>query len=496
MSRRTIVPRVCFGLLVALTLAAATAVVPVGMSRAQDNGLASVTIYNSVCPPDYTGSDYYADCYGTPGSGYTFHLAGPGFAGSTTTAESGFTYFEGIDASGSYLLTQDMPADVVGYEVVCSEDGEFFPLTYVAGGVQLDLTTSDDLRCDWFNVPIGPNNNSLASITIYTAVCPTDYAGTAFFTDCFGTPGSGYTFSLSGPDGAAEATSGPAGIAFFEGLATAGSYTVTQLFPGDSVGRAIFCGEADEALDVTLVESGFVLDLTLDDDVRCDWYVVPFSTAPEPPADVTPTPESDATATPESDATATPEEPTPSSPADPTATAPVDPTATAPVDPTATAPAEPTATATATSPSEPSPASCPDGEELAMLALINDFRAQNGLGPLTMTSTLFEAAEFHSQDMASLDYFSHTLADGTPWAENLVNHGYTYDTARGENLAAGYADAQATFDQWVNSEPHLANLLDPNYTAIGIGRAENSGATYRWYWTANFGGYTDAPVAC
>src|SRR5688500_5833475 len=44
----------------------------------------------------------------------------------------------------------------------------------------------------------------------------------------------------------------------------------------------------------------------------------------------------------------------------------------------------------------PTSAYCAEPEELAFLALINQHRAQNGLGPLTLTQTLGAAAEHHS----------------------------------------------------------------------------------------------------
>ena len=84
-----------------------------------------------------------------------------------------------------------------------------------------------------------------------------------------------------------------------------------------------------------------------------------------------------------------------------------------------------------------------------------------------MSATLTAAAEFHSQEMASADYFSHTLQGGVSWSQNMTDHGYTYDTARGENIAAGNSGAQATFEQWLNSSEHRANMLNPSFTATG-----------------------------
>jgi len=151
-----------------------------------------------------------------------------------------------------------------------------------------------------------------------------------------------------------------------------------------------------------------------------------------------------------------------------------------------------------TAPAAPAPVqtgACRDGEEWAMLSLINDYRAANGLGPVQMTQTLSNAAEYHSADMASKDYFSHTLADGTSWSQNMTNFGYDYSTYRAENIAAGYAAAAATFEQWRTSPGHNANMLSASLTAIGIGRAYGANSTYGTYWTTTFGGVVDG-AAC
>ncbi|MDP9369945.1 MAG: SH3 domain-containing protein [Chloroflexota bacterium] len=139
---------------------------------------------------------------------------------------------------------------------------------------------------------------------------------------------------------------------------------------------------------------------------------------------------------------------------------------------------------------------CADPEERTFLGLINNYRAANGLPGLQLSESLSGAADYHSVDMAHKDYFSHTLANGVTWGQNIANHGYTYDTYQGENIASGNESASATFDQWRNSPGHNANMLNPNFTAIGIGRAYNGNATYDWYWTTTFGGYVDAVLAC
>ena len=47
------------------------------------------------------------------------------------------------------------------------------------------------------------------------------------------------------------------------------------------------------------------------------------------------------------------------------------------------------------------------------------------------------------------------------------------------------------FDGWKGSPGHNANMLGTNYTTIGIGRYFLQGSTYGWYWTTDFGGFSD-----
>ena len=138
---------------------------------------------------------------------------------------------------------------------------------------------------------------------------------------------------------------------------------------------------------------------------------------------------------------------------------------------------------------------CADAEDIAFLQLINNYRAQNGLGPLVLSQKLADASYYHSSDMAAKNYFSHTFADGTTWDQNIRNFEYTYNTSLGENIAAGYSTASSVFTAWQNSAGHNANMLTAGYTAIGIARAYSSSSTYGWYWTTDFGGVVDGTGA-
>jgi uncharacterized protein YkwD len=142
------------------------------------------------------------------------------------------------------------------------------------------------------------------------------------------------------------------------------------------------------------------------------------------------------------------------------------------------------------------PATTPlDSEEQALLVLINNHRANNSLGPLTACTSLNRAAQGHSEDMRDQNYFSHTSLNGdSPWdraCDACYAQGCGPTTAMAENIAAGNSGAAGTFNQWLNSPGHNANMLGSAFTVIGIGRA-TGGGMYGSYWTNVFGGSTEA----
>jgi uncharacterized protein YkwD len=144
-----------------------------------------------------------------------------------------------------------------------------------------------------------------------------------------------------------------------------------------------------------------------------------------------------------------------------------------------------------------------DAEQSAFVVLINNYRAQNGAGPLQVSVTLQQSSQWMSGDMAAKNYFSHTDSLGRDPFTRMTAFGYTH-YPEGENIAAGYSDAQNTFTQWQTAcDPdstgactyaHRQNMLNPSYKVLGIGRVNNASATYRWYWTTDFGAYVDQTI--
>lgn len=139
--------------------------------------------------------------------------------------------------------------------------------------------------------------------------------------------------------------------------------------------------------------------------------------------------------------------------------------------------------------------SCIDTEEFRVVELINEYRAQNGLQPVALSQTVTAAAEHHSTSMAQNGYFTHDLTpEGISWSQNMTNHGYTYNAYRGEILAGGQSTAQQAFDGWRNSPTHNSVMLGKEFNVIGIGLVYDPNSTYKYYWSADFGGYVDGPA--
>ncbi len=131
-----------------------------------------------------------------------------------------------------------------------------------------------------------------------------------------------------------------------------------------------------------------------------------------------------------------------------------------------------------------------DSEELVFLSLINNHRAQNGLGPLAPSYTLSKAGQWKSNDLGVNAYFAHDDLFRT-WVERLRDCGHTANAWLGENIAGGTQSAQAAFDIFKNSPGHNANMLGTAYTGIGIGRAYVAGSPFGWYWTTEFTSIND-----
>jgi len=128
--------------------------------------------------------------------------------------------------------------------------------------------------------------------------------------------------------------------------------------------------------------------------------------------------------------------------------------------------------------------------EQQVLTLVNQERAKASLQPLSFESHLLQAAEIHSQNMASQDFFSHTGADGSKFTDRMQAAGFTMRGRSAENIAAGSDTPAAVVESWMNSSGHRANILTPEFTLLGVGHyylANDTGnVNYNHYWTQVF----------
>ena len=131
-----------------------------------------------------------------------------------------------------------------------------------------------------------------------------------------------------------------------------------------------------------------------------------------------------------------------------------------------------------------------DSEEQAFLGLINTYRSQNSAGPLTMSANLNRAASWLVVDMGTNNYFSHTDSLGRAFNNRIIDCGGAA-AGMAENIAAGYATAQAVFDAWRNSPGHNANMLNGSFKQIGIARYFGAGSNYGWFWATDFSSVDD-----
>lgn len=109
--------------------------------------------------------------------------------------------------------------------------------------------------------------------------------------------------------------------------------------------------------------------------------------------------------------------------------------------------------------------------------LVNAERAKEGLSPLTIDTKVQAAAQVRAQECEQL--FSHTRPNGTSFATALKEQNVSYRSA-GENIAWGQQTPQEVVTAWMNSSGHRANIMNENFTTIGVGYYENARGTDYW----------------
>jgi uncharacterized protein YkwD len=114
-----------------------------------------------------------------------------------------------------------------------------------------------------------------------------------------------------------------------------------------------------------------------------------------------------------------------------------------------------------------------------VLRLANEARRRQGLPPLSGDQALAEAARRHSNDMLARGFFSHVNPDGLSasqrlprgYAQVLRQSGENIWMGSGQNLRDPRYLAGTIMSSLMASPGHRQNLLDPQYTHLGVGVA-------------------------
>lgn len=122
-------------------------------------------------------------------------------------------------------------------------------------------------------------------------------------------------------------------------------------------------------------------------------------------------------------------------------------------------------------------------EEQELIDLTNAERKKANLKPLALNPQLTDAARGHAANMAKQDKLEHIL-DDKDFGARAKDAGYKYSLF-GENIAWGREMPKDVLEGWMNSPPHLENILKEEFTEIGVGVAKNQKGER--YWVQVFG---------
>lgn len=132
-------------------------------------------------------------------------------------------------------------------------------------------------------------------------------------------------------------------------------------------------------------------------------------------------------------------------------------------------------------------------DRTTLLDLVNAIRSRGcncgdtkmpAVGALTWSGLLEKAAYLHSKDMTLNRYFDHNAPDGSTPASRIDAAGYRWNVY-GENIATGNMEEQAVILGWLSSPLHCRNMMNGNFTELGVGRYEKN-------WTMELGSRAQA----
>lgn len=280
----------------------------------------SLTVHLSLCPQDYTGSDYYNDCHANGVDGMEFMLSGPdGTLSATTTLPEtpgpGVATFSGL-TGGDYTLAGGPPGDFGHIVLYCTTQPDGTRIDAPADGAQATLTIDPqtNVLCDWYYIPENaqgetpttaptqtpttaatatatpsPTQAPRAEILVTLYTCPAPGAGSTYggatydeLKQACGTTVDDVPFSLGDvgapPLVANTGISGPGAVRFYDLLPA--DYTLSPTLPSSLTSTAVFCTiDNGNRYQKALQNGGVTFVNVVSDQITCDWFAV---SAPQP----------------------------------------------------------------------------------------------------------------------------------------------------------------------------------------------------------------------
>lgn len=118
-------------------------------------------------------------------------------------------------------------------------------------------------------------------------------------------------------------------------------------------------------------------------------------------------------------------------------------------------------------------------DETAAAAAISRYRAQHGLGPVTVDLRLVTAAAFQAGNNARTGRLSHD--EGGSFGSRMASAGFARSWSA-ENLSAGSETFDQVLARWKASPEHNRNMLIPQIKRIGVARVDAPGSRYKRFW--------------
>ena len=120
-----------------------------------------------------------------------------------------------------------------------------------------------------------------------------------------------------------------------------------------------------------------------------------------------------------------------------------------------------------------------------ILRITNEYRAEGGLEPLTLSTKITEIANVRAEEIAWSGNHTHNRPDGSRCFSLFREQGFEEGLA-GENIGWGFTSPEAVCLAWKKSKTHYENIMNPRFTKIGIGVAADADPSDNLCWVQHF----------